>query len=177
MFITECLLHVVNNLHELFSELVGLLHGLSLAVDADDRLGVRFTQMYPTIGEVDLYAIDIVNLCGSVLGKHLLNLNQNSIYIGLRGEVDTILGNLILREGGTKLAYLTTLLSETAKEQSDTYEGVATVVALRIDNSTITLATDNSANFLHLCSNVNLAYCSGGVLATMLLGYIAQSAC
>ena len=34
------LLHVVNNLHELLAEFIGLLHGLSLAVDADDWLGV-----------------------------------------------------------------------------------------------------------------------------------------
>ena len=34
------LLHVVNYLHELLAEFIGLLHSLSLAVDTDDRLGV-----------------------------------------------------------------------------------------------------------------------------------------
>ena len=34
------LLHVVDNLHELLAEFIGLLHSLSLAVDTDDWLCV-----------------------------------------------------------------------------------------------------------------------------------------
>ena len=42
-------------------------------------------------------------------------------------------------------------------------------------DSTITLATDDSAYLLHLSGNINLAYCSSGILAAMLLSNIAQS--
>ena len=68
------LLHVVDDLHEAFAEFVGLLHGLGLAVDADDGLGVRLAEMYPTVGEVDLHAVDIVDRSAVVVGKHLLHL-------------------------------------------------------------------------------------------------------
>ena len=133
--------------------------------------------MYPTIREVDLYTVDVVDLCSSVLGKHLLDLDKDSVNIGLWGEVDAVLGYLILRECGAELADLTTLLCQTRQEQGNTYEGIATVVALRLDYSTITLTTDNGAYFLHLSGNVDFAYCSSGVLAAMLLSNIAQGAC
>ena len=42
-FRVPLLLHVVDHLHEALAERVGLLHGLSLAIDADDGLGVRLT--------------------------------------------------------------------------------------------------------------------------------------
>ena len=41
------LLHVVDHLHEALAERVGLVHGLRLAIDADDGLGVRLAQVYP----------------------------------------------------------------------------------------------------------------------------------
>ena len=61
LFLWVCyLLHVVDHLHKLFSEIVGQFHGLSLAVNADDRLSVRLAEMYPTVGEVDLHAVEFL---------------------------------------------------------------------------------------------------------------------
>ena len=46
-------------LHQTLGQLVGLLHGLCLAIDADNGLGVRLAQVYPAVGEVDLHAVDV----------------------------------------------------------------------------------------------------------------------
>ena len=62
IYVDVVLLHVVDYLHELLAEIVGQFHGLGLAVDADDRLGVRLAEVYPTVGEVDLHTVDIIFL-------------------------------------------------------------------------------------------------------------------
>ena len=100
----ELLLHVVDYLHEAFANLVGRLHGGSLAIDADDGLGVGLAQVYPTVGEVYLHTVDVVDLCSGVLSEHFLHLDQDGIYIGFRSEVDAVLGNLIVGEGLAQLA-------------------------------------------------------------------------
>ena len=153
-----------------------MLHGLRLAVNADNRLGVRLTQVNPAVGEVDLYTIDIVDYSRIILGKHLLYLYQNSVDIGLWREVDTVLGNLVVGEGAAKLTGGTALLCQARQEEGDTYEGIATIVALRIDDSAITLTADDSAYLFHLRGNVYLAYSSSRVLAAVLQRYIAQGA-
>ena len=98
-----CLLHVVDYLHKLFAEVVGLLYGLGLAVDTDDGLGIRLAQVYPTVGEVNLYTVDVVDRGAVVLGKHLLHLHEDGVYIGLGCEVDAVLGYLVVGEGGAEL--------------------------------------------------------------------------
>ena len=90
------LLHVIHHLHELFAQGIGLFHGVSLAVNADDRLGVRLAQMYPLVGEVDFHAVDVGNL---FIAIHLLYLEQDGINIGRGSEVDTVLCNEIVGEG------------------------------------------------------------------------------
>ena len=37
-------------------------HALGLGVDADDGLGVRLAKVYPVLGKVYLYAVNIVDL-------------------------------------------------------------------------------------------------------------------
>ena len=43
----------------LLGKTVGLLHGLRLAVDANDRLRVRLAKVNPTVGEINLDAINV----------------------------------------------------------------------------------------------------------------------
>ena len=98
----ELLLHVVDYLHEALANLVGRLHGGSLAIDANDGLGIGLAQVYPTVREVDLHAVDVVH-CGTVvLGEYLLHLHEDCVDIGLGCEVDAVLGYLVFREGGAK---------------------------------------------------------------------------
>ena len=47
-------------------------------------------------------------------------------------------------------------MSQTAQEEGDTNEGITTVMALWIDNSTIAFTTNNSVNILHLGSYIHL---------------------
>ena len=106
------LLHIVDNLHELLAEIVGLGHRLRLTIDAADGFGVGLTEVYPTIGEVDLHTIDIVDDSAVVPGKHLLHLDENSVDIGIRREVDTILSDLVVGEGLAQFTGRAALLCE-----------------------------------------------------------------
>ena len=92
------LLHIVDDLHESLAEFIGLLHGLGLAVDADDGLGVRLAQVNPAGGEIDLDTVDVVDRSIGVLSKHLLHLDEDGIDVGFGGEVDAVLGYLVVGE-------------------------------------------------------------------------------
>ena len=156
--IFSILLHIVNHLHELLAQFISLLHGRGLAIYADDRLGITLAEMNPLVREIELDAIDICYGDILLLTIHLLNLHEDSIYIGRWSQVDAVLGDEIVREAGTELAHLAALVSQTAQEEGDTNEGITTVMALWIDNSTIAFTTDNSVNILHLGSYIHLAY-------------------
>ena len=91
--------------------------------------------MNPLVREVEFHTVDISNSYILLLAIQLLHLDEDSIYIGRSGQVDAVLGDEVVREAGTKLAYLATLMSQTAQEECDTNEGITTIVALRIDNS------------------------------------------
>ena len=137
------LLHVVDHLHELLAEVVGLFDGLGFAVDANDGLSVRLAKVNPAVREVDLYTIDVVDGGRIVFGEHLLHFNENRVNVSIRGEVDAVLGNLIVGEGVSQFADCAPFLSEARKEECNAHEGIAPVVALRIDDTTITFAADD----------------------------------
>ena len=65
-------------------------------------------------------------------------------------------------------------MCQTAQEQGDTYQGITTIVALWIDDSTIALATDDSMNILHLGGHVDLTYRSSSIDTAMLLGHVTE---
>ena len=92
------------------------------------------------------------------------------------GKVDAVLGNLIVGEGRAQFADGAALLGETRQEKGDTYEGVAAIVALRIDDAAIAVATNHSTYLLHLRGDIDLAYSCCRVLATVLHGDIAEGA-
>ena len=91
--------------------------------------------MHPLVREVEFHTVDISNSYILLLAIQLLHLDEDSIYIGRSGQVDAVLGDEVVREAGTKLAYLATLMSQTAQEESNTYESVTTIVALWIESS------------------------------------------
>jgi tartrate/fumarate subfamily iron-sulfur-dependent hydro-lyase beta chain len=135
--IFSILLHIVNHLHELLAQFISLLHGRGLAIYADDRLGITLAEVNPLVREIELDAIDICYGDILLLTIHLLNLHEDSIYIGRWSQVDAVLGDEIVREAGTEFAHLAALVSQTAQEEGDTNEGITTIMALWIDNSTI----------------------------------------
>ena len=168
------LLHIVDHLHELLAEVVGLLHGLSLAVDADDGLSVRLAQVNPTVGEVDLHTVDVVDRGTVVLGEHLLHLHQDGVDIGLGCEVDAVLRNLVVGVHAAQFTDGAALLCQTGEEEGDTYEGVAAVVALGIDDAAVAFAADDGSHLLHLRGDVDLTDGSGEILTAVTLGDVAQ---
>ena len=99
---------------------------------------------------------------------------QNGVYIGRRRKVDAVFGDEIVGISGTQLAHLAALVGQIAKEEGDTNQSIAPIVALWIDYSTITFAADNGINGLHLRGYVHLANSRSRVLAAMFEGNIAQ---
>ena len=168
------LLHRIDYVHQALAQRVGSLHSGSLAIDADDRLGVALAEVYPTVGEVELHAVDVGYGHIGLLAIEFLDLDQDSVDIGLGGKVDAVLGDIIGGEGGTQLADGKFLLGQRREEQGDAHEGVATVVALRIDDSAIALAANDGTHFFHLGGDIDLAYCRSIILASVALGDVAQ---
>ena len=168
------LLHVVDHLHELPAQFVGLSHGLSLAIDADDGLGVRLAQMYPTVREIDLYAVDVVDLSTRIGSKEFLHFHKDGVDIGLGGEVNAILGYLLVGESLAQLTGCAALLGAAGEEEDNAYKGIAAIVAFGIDDTTVAFAADDSPHFLHLRGDVDLADGCGGVLPAVLLCHVAQ---
>ena len=132
--------------------------------------------MYPAVGEVDLHAVDIVDGGAVVVGEHLLHFHEDGVDIGARGEVDAVLGNLIVGEGLAQFADGAALLCERREEQGDAYEGVAAVVALGIDDTAVAFAADDGTHLFHLRGDVDLTDSGSGVLAAVLLSDVAQGA-
>ena len=171
------LLHVVDYLHELLANGIGLFSCGSLAIDADDGLGVRLAQMYPTISKVNLHAVDIVhglNVKGCSRIEELLHLLEDGIDIRCWLQVDAVLCHEIVGIGLAELAYLAAFLCQLRQEEGNTHEGITAIVAGRIDNTAIAFTADDGTDLLHECGDVHLAYCRSAVLAAMTLGDIAQ---
>ena len=61
--IKNILLHIVNHLHQFLANLIGSFHRSCFAIYANDWLRIRLTQMNPTVGEVNLDTIYVVDLC------------------------------------------------------------------------------------------------------------------
>ena len=151
-------MHIIYNLHELLADFVSLFHGWGFTIHPDDRLGIGLTQMYPFGGEINLHTVDIVNMGCGVGREHLLHLDEDGVNIGIRSEVDAILGYLIVGELSPQFANLTAFLGKRGKEEGYAYKGITTVMTFGIDDSTVSFATNNSIYFLHLGSHVYFAY-------------------
>ena len=128
--------------------------------------------MNPLIGEVDLYAVDIIYFFVLV---EFLHLCQNCIHIGIGSKIYAVLGNKIWRISRTELACLHTLLGQIGKDKGYANQSITSVMSSGIDYSAIAFAADNSTRFLHLGNNIHLTHGSSVVLTAILAGNIAQS--
>ena len=128
--------------------------------------------MYPVAWEVNLHAVDVVH---SLVCVALLNSREHLVNIDCRGELNLVLRCEVCRVAQAQLCHCAVHLSEVGQEECYAYQCIATIVQLRVDNSTVTLATDYCAGLLHLGHYVHLAYSRSRVLTTVSNGYIAQS--
>ena len=128
--------------------------------------------MHPFFREVDLHTIDIGDI---ILGKFLFYFCQDSIYIDIWSQFYFLLGNEVRRIGSTQFACLHLLLCQMSQEQGDTHQSITTVMAGRIDHTSIAFATDNSISRFHLRYDIHFAHCCRIVLATMSTGNVTQS--
>ena len=163
----------------LIGSLLSLVHGAGFGIDADDGFGVRLAEMYPTIGEVKLHAVNISYLDAWFARILLLHASKNSIDISLRRKVNTLLGDLRGRIGLAKLAdgerwFVCAQVSQVGKEKGYAYEGIASVVRFGINDTAITFATDDGIGLLHLGYDIHFTDSSCTVLAATGTGYIAQ---
>ena len=129
--------------------------------------------MYPLVGEVNLYAVNVIDL---LLCIDALDLLKDGIDIGAGLEVDTVLGYEIGRISLAELADGLALMRQMAQEQGDTYQSVTAVVECGLNDSAVALTADNGTGLLHLGGNINLTNGSGIVLAAVLTGNVTQCA-
>ena len=61
-----------------------------------------------------------------------------------------------------------------AQEQGDTYQGITSIVAGRINYPTVSFATDNGTYFLHFGSYIHFTYGRSVIFLPILASYIAQ---
>ena len=132
--------------------------------------------MYPAVGEVNLHAVDVVDLCRGILGKHLLDLHEDGVDIGVGRQVDAVLGNLIVGELTAQLADLALLLGQRGQEEGDAHEGITAIVTLGIDDAAIAFTANDGPHLLHLRGDVDLTDSSSSIATTILLCDITQSA-
>ena len=73
-----------------------------LRIDADDRLGVALAQVYPSVGKIDFDAVFVVE---AFVAEDLFRMCEYLIYIDLRCEFDTVLGDIVVGESLSQFAY------------------------------------------------------------------------
>ena len=69
--------------------------------------------MYPFIRKVNLYTVDIIDFFVLI---DFLYFSQNSIYINLRSQVYTVLGDEVRRISSAKFAHFLSFMSQMAEE-------------------------------------------------------------
>ena len=127
--------------------------------------------MYPLVCEVNLYAVDVVNLLVLVL---LFDCGKDSVNIHLWSQVDTVLRDEILGICSLQFSRLHLGLCKVSQEQCNADQSVTSVVNLRIDDTSVTFTTDYCVCVLHLCDNIDLANSGGIVLATSLASHVTN---
>ena len=79
-------------------QLISFLYGVRLAIDADDRFGVRLTEMYPTVGKVNLHAIDGSD---TLVGELVFDTFEQCIHIHIGRKIDAVLGYAVFGIGAS----------------------------------------------------------------------------
>ena len=121
--------------------------------------------MHPALWEINL---NTVNICHFELFVTAFYHTQYAINIDLRSKFYFVFRCVIVRIFGTQLADFLTFFRQMSKEQCHTHQGITATVRCRIDDTTITLATNNGIGFTDFSHYVDLAYCRNIVLSAML---------
>ena len=127
--------------------------------------------MYPTVGEIDFHAVDIIHLFVPI---NFFDLPQNGVYIGRGSEFDAVFGDEVVRISGAQLARLAALVSQIAQEEGDAHKRIPAVVALGVDDAAVAFAADDGLRGLHLRGDVYFAHGRSRVLTAMLQGDVTQ---
>src|SRR3712207_3574996 len=130
--------------------------------------------MNPFVGEVYLHAVHIIHRGLGLSLIHLLNLQQDSVHIRAWSKVNAVFGNEIVRIFLSQFAYFQALMRQVTQEERYTYQGVTAIVALGIDDTTISLATNHGIDSLHLGSHIYLSHRSRRINAAMFLRNITK---
>ena len=101
--------------------MVGLFDGACLTIDTYYRLSVGFAQMNPAVREVNLKTVGLADMSAIVFREAFLDLLEDGIDIDIGCEVDIVLGNLIVGEGGAQLTGRALMVCQTAEEQGNAY--------------------------------------------------------
>ena len=88
----------IYNIHYIFPEFICFLHCRSFRINTDNRLSITLTQMHPFIRKINLYPINIIDVCTII---QFFYLDKNCIYICFRRKIYSILGNEIIRISST----------------------------------------------------------------------------
>ena len=127
--------------------------------------------MYPLVGEVDLHTVDVGDLLVAI---EFLHLAEDGIDVGVGGEVNAVLGYRVVRIFGTQLTGLLALLCHIAQEEGYAYKGIAAIVTLGIDYSTVAFAANYGSHLLHHGGHVDLAHSRSCVLSAVAPSDVAQ---
>ncbi len=126
---------------------------MSLGVNADDRLGVGFAQVYPRLGEIYFHSVDVGDFLRLVTLFHRV---ENRVYINFGGELNLVLGDGISRITGFQFGHFLAAFGHECEEQRHPYEGVASVMGLRIYYPAIAFSANHRASLFHFGDDIHL---------------------
>ena len=127
--------------------------------------------MNPSVRKIDLYAVTVID---AFVPIELFHACKDGIDVRLRREVYTVLADTVVGQGTTQFAHFHIQMCQMAEEQRNTYQRIATVVALRIDHSTVAFTSDNRVYAFHLRYDIHFAYRAGTIFAAMSSRHVAQ---
>ena len=163
--------HLPDVEHDFLGDVVGHAVGHRFGVDAEDGLCVGAAHVYPAVLEIDAHTIYRIHLIVSVF---LGNLCQDSLQVNGAVQFGFLLHDAVVGIEGADLAATLSAFGHVGQEEGDAHERVATVVQLRIDDTSVALAANHSVGLLHHLHHVHLAHCGRGVRHSVLVGYVLQ---
>lgn len=161
-----------HNFLDILTQPLSFFHRVSLAIDANDGLGVALAQVGPTILKVNLDTIYSGHLLALIM---LLYCTKDGINIHPGLEFEFSLCNAVLRIGLLQLADGHAALGQQREEQRHAHKRITAIVAGGINHATIALTADDCTSAAHLGGNIDLTDRGSSVTATMLEGNVTQA--
>ena len=145
--------HGVDEVYDLLCKGVGFLTRMCFGIHANDGFGVRLAEVYPLVGEIDFYAVDVGNLFVLVDFLHALQQGKD---IGGGIEIDAIFRDAVLGQTVAELRSLATQLGQMRQNERNTNQSVATGVGSGIDYTAVAFAADHGTGFFHFRHHIHL---------------------